>query len=181
MFYERCLLKDQFNQGCSWKIYNELGIVNEVTNCLVGSFITKENERMNSSNVRILKNSILDSEYNARNKYYVSKIPNVIVNGRHLDNMRSDFVFESLCSSLIIKPESCYSEALFHRDDEDLSLETVVLILLLVLASNAVLFYFCKKFIRRTIQQRVESSDINNQIDTVVNSYLALRDSLSKE
>ena len=38
------------------------------------------------------------------------------------------------------------------------------------------IFVICMKVIKKKIQERLDASDINRKIDTVVNSYLQMRE-----
>ena len=51
------------------------------------------------------------------------------------------------------------------------------LIILVVLFINIVLFVTCKRYIELKVGDRIKSSDIDKKIETVVNSYIALRES----
>lgn len=98
-----------------------------------------------------------------------------------MDSWKADLVFESLCASLIDKPEACYMEVTFERNLKGVSLLAFLIILVVVLMINIGLFWTCKKIIKKGVEERVDSTDINNKIDNVVGSYLALRDTAPGE
>ena len=56
-----------------------------------------------------------------------------------------------------------------------------LLIVLIVLIINITLFLLCKRLIKKGIEERVDSADIDNKVDKAVGSYLALRDSAPGE
>ena len=92
-----------------------------------------------------------------------------------MGSWRADNVFEAICAGFKKKPEVCYIEGAFKRES-GLGAFSIFLIVLLIIAINATIFYFCRNYIKRKIIERIESTDINHKINTVVTSYLALRD-----
>ena len=98
-----------------------------------------------------------------------------------MGSWRADYVFESLCSSLIKKPEACYIEPTFNKKVKGVTLGSFLSIILVILLTNIILFLICKNIIKKGIENRVDSSNINSKIDHVVGSYLNLRDSAPVE
>ena len=179
LFNEKCIKaneKADFDQICSNNVINEVGInLNEINECISNSFINADKTKSNYH--KIYKNKLLDEEYELRKSFYISRVPSLTINGRLYEGAwRPEYVFDALCASLIKKPDVCYYEDSFQRQSEGFSRASTFVIILLVIAVNVILFLICKNFIRKRISERISSTDINTKIDTVVNSYLALKD-----
>ena len=177
-FYEKCLKEKKINRACSDEVLKKVGIPeNDINKCYKDSFVSKgENYELYS------KNTFLDKDYELRKKNFVSKSPSITINDRvYLGSWKAESVFESLCASLIEKPEICYSEVIFDRDIKGLSLTGFIIFILIVLVINVFIFLLCKRAIKKAIQKRVDSSEIDHKIDNVVGSYLSLRDSAPEE
>lgn len=176
-FHDKCIADSNFGQVCSNNVADDVGLpIKLINECLQNSFEGSSYDREQLQYQKILKNYILDKEYELRKQYYITRVPSITINGRlYIGTWKPEYVFEALCASLIRKPEACYSEGSFQRE-EGFSAFSVILIISVVIAINVILFLVCKTFIRKRIQERINSTDINSKIDTVVNSYLALRD-----
>lgn len=179
-FYDKCVFEKTIDTSCSEKIMKKVGLpVKDIQKCYEESFIGNRNQNEYEF---YLKNKFLDKEYELRKKNFVSKSPSITINDRvYLGSWRADYVFESLCASLIKKPQSCYAEVTFDRKLKGVSLLVFLLIIGGVIIVNVVLFFVCKRIIKKGIEERVESTDIDNKIDKAVDSYLALRDSAPGE
>lgn len=178
-FYSKCVVERSINIECSDKILKKLGIpTDSVKNCYENSFLGNKFENSEA----IQQNEFLNKDYELRKKNFITKSPSITINDRvYLDSWKADLVFESLCASLINKPEACYMEVTFDRNLKGVSLVVFLIILLVVTIINVALFWVCKKIIKKGVEERVDSTDINNKIDNVVGSYLALRDSAPGE
>ena len=86
------------------------------------------------------------------------------------------FVIFAQPASFLKKPQICYDEGYFKNDDTGYSFKSMFILYLVIIITNLIIFLICKKMIRRNIVERIESTDINHKINTVVTSYLALRD-----
>ena len=175
-FYTNCVRKNKINTLCSYDviIMNELKIdIDFIQRCYKNSFIGDKKDK----NYEIYsKNTILDSDYELRKKNFVSKSPSITINDRvYLGNWRADNIFESLCSSLIRKPEACYLEQTFNKNIKGVTLGSFLSIIIAVLLFNILLFLICKSVIKKGIEYRVDSSNINSKISNVVGSYLNLK------
>jgi hypothetical protein len=179
-FYSMCLniTEPQFTRECSATASKTLGVPSDVINqCIHDSFIaSSEQERKRINFDIVAQNSLLNADNEDRQTYLLSFIPSITINGRTFwGNWRADNLFEALCAGFHKKPEVCYNEGAFKRPSK-LSWLHVSMIVVIIIAINAVIFYFCKNYIRRRIVERIESTDINHKINTVVTSYLALRE-----
>lgn len=179
-FYINCVRKNRINTVCSEEVMNELKINNYfIQKCYEYSFVGDKKDK----NYEIFsKNTILDNEYELRKKNFVSKSPSITINDRvYLGNWRVDNIFESLCSSLIRKPEACYAEKTFNKNIKGVTLGSFLSIIISVLLFNILLFLICKSVIKKGIEYKVDSSNINSKINNVVGSYLNLKDTAPLE
>ena len=179
-FYINCVRKNQINTKCSEEAMKELKIDNYfIQKCYEESFVGDKKDK----NYEIFsKNTILDNEYELRKKNFVSKSPSITINDRvYLGNWRVDNIFESLCSSLIRKPEACYTEPTFNKNIKGVTLGSFLSIIIAVLLFNILLFLICKSVIKKGIEYRVDSSNINSKISNVVGSYLNLKNTAPLE
>lgn len=178
-FYNECLSGEEkkFNTECSIYASKLTGIPNDVINkCIAESYEATEAERKVKGFEAHSKNLILDKELEDRQTLYISRVPSLYINGRvFLGSWRADYIFEGLCAGLKKKPEICYSEGGFEKERKT-SFFYMCLIVIIVIVVNVIIFCFCMKFIRQRIQERLDSTDINKKISTVVNSYLQMRE-----
>lgn len=173
IFYQDCISKENFNEDCSNGVISDIGLdLKEVKECLTQSFVGTTYDKQQNQYQKILRNTILDREYQLRKEYLISRVPSITINGRsYFGSWKPEFVFEALCAALTKKPESCYVE-----EAKGFSFASSFMIIMLVLFINITLFLICKKYIRDKISERISSTDINTRIDTVVNSYVALKE-----
>ena len=178
--YSKCISTKAYNQVCSDKVINSLGIpVELIEQCVKDSFIGNDNEKMDKNYIKILKNKILDEEYSKRKRNYITRVPTLTINGRLFDgSWRADYVFDALCASLIKKPDACFKEGI--EKEGGFSGPAVFIIIMVVLSINIILFILCKNLIKKKIMDRIESININSKIDDAVNTYFALKDSPSE-
>ena len=175
-FYLNCFNFGKIDSTCSENIQITLKIpIDDIKKCYDESFLGEKNEK---DYELYLRNIIFDNEYELRKKNFISKSPSITINERvYLGGWKADHVFESLCSSLIKKPEACYVEHKFNQKIKGVTLGSFLSIILVVLFINFIIFLVCKNVIKKGIENRVDSSNINNKIDNVVGSYLNLKDS----
>lgn len=176
-FHENCVLKENFNQVCSndaiYSVGYEMNIVNQ---CLYNSFIATSHEKQSPNYQKIYKNKILDKEYQLRKEYLISRVPSLTINGRlYVGAWKPEFVFDAICAALTKKPRACYTENKFFKEGKGFSLGGSLFIIFIVLLINIAFFCFCKEFIKRKINERIKSTNIESQINTAVNSYIALK------
>ncbi len=153
-FYSKCVLEKAINIECSNKVLKKLGIsTDNIQKCYENSFLGKKFENYDA----IEQNEILNKDYELRKKNFITKAPSITINERvYLDSWKADLVFESLCASLINKPESCYMEVVFDRNLKGVSLVVFLIILLVVITINVTLFWICKQIIKKGVEERVD-------------------------
>ena len=179
-FYEKCVKGRKFDYMCTDEVLKKVGIpTKNIYQCYNDSFYEYKNE----NNYELYsKNEFLDNDYDLRKKNFVSKSPSITINERlYLGKWDAGYIFESLCASLIEKPEACYLEATFEKELNGLTFTDFMITIGIVIIMNIILFLICKRIIKKGIAENVDSTDIDNKIDNVVDSYLALRDSAPNE
>ena len=82
---------------------------------------------------------------------------------------------EAICAGYIKRPSLCAEEGFY--EETGLSWGTIILIIIVVMALNIFIYLLCRRYISKKIMERLETTDINHRINTVVTSYLSLKDS----
>lgn len=178
-FNDKCIIaKQSFNKECSDEVLKEIGIPSEkIDECVKSSFAGSSSEKEKNGYEKILKNYILDQEFDMKKQFSITRVPSITINGRlYSGSLRPEYVFDAICASFMKKPEVCYTEGAFQRKAEGFSYQACLAIVVIVIAINVILFVLCKNFIKKRIEERINKSDITGRVDAVVNSYLALRD-----
>ena len=177
-FYDTCIITQNFNQICSNNALYSTGInKDEINDCIYNSFSDASTDKQNSNYQKISKNKILDDEYELRKDYSISRVPSLTINRRlYVGTWKPEYVFDALCASLIKKPEACLGEGKFNKELTSSSYSTSYILILIVILINIILFLLCRGYIKEQVEKRIRSSNINSKIDTVVNSYIALKD-----
>lgn len=174
-FYDNCYYLDKFNEECTNKVLNDLDIYLNINQCYKNSFENKEKKK---NYELIYNNKLLEEDYKERRKLMIQRNPSMTINGRlYLGEWDSQLIFEYLCASLIKKPKECYNEFEEIKIKKKSNMFKFIIIIIIVIAINVLIFAFCKNIIKKKIQDRINSTDINSRIDSVVSSYLAMRDS----
>jgi len=104
--------------------------------------------------------------------------PSILINNRtFLGSWKSENVLEAVCSGFKKDiPEACYTEGVFKKVEKGLGFGFVLFIIIIIVIINAVIFVVCRRYIMKRINDRVESNDLNSQINSVVNRYMAMRE-----
>ena len=179
-YYEKCVVNRNFESSCSEEILAKLGIpVDYIQKCYEESFIGDKNEQYFDI---YLKNELLDKDYELRKINFITKSPSITINDRlYMGTWRPEYIFESLCASLLLKPEACYVEVNFNRKINGVSLAEFLIWILVTILVNIGLFLVCKYIIRKGVDSKIDSSDISYKVDNAVESYLALRGTQEQE
>jgi len=53
---------------------------------------------------------------------------------------------------------------------------TIIFVVVLAMIGNLLIYLLCRRYISKKIMERLETTDINHRINTVVTSYLALKE-----
>lgn len=181
-FFKDCANKTAFNAECSAIVSERLGFpLAKINQCFHDSFNIAEVNNYDPNLVKFFKiyakNEILAADESKKNQNFISFLPSLMINNRNFwGSWTLENVFEAVCSAYQKKPQICYDEGYFKANNSISNL-SVFLLILFVIGVNAVIFVLCRNFIKRRIVERIESTDINHKINTVVTSYLALRES----
>jgi hypothetical protein len=181
-YHEVCIGKGpepkNFTEICALSVMFDLNIpIFEIDMCIKESF-GLSNVLMNELPYLENDNSLLDADRKKKNDFDVWLIPSLYVNNRTFwGSWKGENIFEAICAAYKKKPQVCYDEAGFIKEGSGgLSTGMVVLIVLVVLVINLGIFFVCRKFIKEKINRKIEETDINLKINTVVTSYLALKE-----
>ena len=176
-FRYACIDDLKFNSNCAENVMDYVGIDSKAINvCIMNSF-GADKEETGTEFMKTKKNSILDEDYEYRKSKFITRSPTLTINNVvYMGSWRGIYVFEALCGSLINKPSICYMDSVGKNEAKGFSFFSLFMIVLIVLIINIAIFIMCKNIIKKKIMERSDSADINSKIDTVVNSYMALRD-----
>jgi hypothetical protein len=177
-FYDKCYNKHDFTKKCSTEIREDMGIANEIEECLNKSF------RLNTiKSVMVFTNDnlLLDDDYEVKNVWGIKVFPTLMVNDKVIHTeWTSQILLESICAGLKMKPKVCLEKAGFNKyninKEEGVSFMTVFALVILIVTVNVIIVMFCKRYIARRIASRMENQDIDSKINNIVSSYLALSD-----
>jgi len=178
-FYDKCLNRTvvHFTSQCSTESQKEIGINEQlVSDCVMSSYVAEKDKVAIDINNN---NTILEEEYNIKKKWKIKIFPTIIVNNKTLEgSYNTDNLLEAICAGISIKPQICYDKGYFFRleEKEGISFSTVFLIILILVILNIIVYLICRRYIIRRINEKIERVDINGRINTVVTSYLALKD-----
>lgn len=177
-FYKNCIDRaiPEFTKECS--AISSLAAklpMDSINKCISESWIASADTRKIDNFELFAENKLLDQDNEDRRTFALTFIPSLLVNNRTFwGSWTSDNLVEAICAGFKKKPELCYSQGAFQRPK--MSWYSVTAIVIIIILLNAVIFYFCKNYIRRKINERIDSTDINSKINIVVSDYLALRD-----
>lgn len=174
-FYDDCITLSRFNVDCSYETAHELGIsVDSIEKCISESF----NSENTDANIIKNKNSLLEDDLDLIEEYRVKMFPSLMVNGKIILGSRTaKNLFEAVCAGLKNKPSECdVFNTPLGESDSDFSFSAVIYIIIIIICLNVIIIFLCVKYVVKKIDNRVENADVNGRINSVVASYLALRD-----
>ncbi len=106
--------------------------------------------------------------------------PSIMVNDRtFIGSWESRNVLEMVCAGFQNDvPEVCYKEGVFDVKpiSQYLSFGSILFIIVAIIIINIVLYILCRKYVVKKINERVESTELNNQINNVVSRYMAMKE-----
>jgi len=182
MFYDDCIGNGteakNFTEMCATNTMIQLNVnYLPVHLCIIDSFGIKD---INHEEKEYLTkdNEILKHDIEVKNNHNIWLIPTILINNRTFwGNWNGENIFEALCAAYKIKPQVCYDEgAFFKENNTGMSYITIAIITVIVIIINLVIFLVCRNWIKRKIADKVEATDINNKINSVVTSYISLKD-----
>ena len=184
-FYDNCIgnntMAKEFNEACTARTLHQLNInTADVYACIFSSF--GFHSSFPDSNIEtsftITPNKIFEADKEIIKSHKVRLIPTILINNRTFwGNWNGENVFEAICAGFRTKPQVCYDEGGFSKEvNTGMSNTTLAIIIILVISVNIVIFILCRKYIKKKISDKVEDTEINLKINTVVTSYLALKE-----
>jgi len=173
-YKEWCVDLEEYSKDCSESILDKYLTTHseDIKKCVEESF--KDTTKT--------QNTILETEQANFNRYELHLFPSVLVNYRtFMSSWTSINLLEAVCSGVLAKPDVCYEAGVFTRKNKDqsssgLSAFSIIMIILLIIVVNAVIYILCRRYITKSISDRVSSDDIDQRINTVVSSYIQFKD-----
>ena len=153
---------------------------NYLDKCIANSFGVKD---LGDPSYIDRENKLLRGEYDEILKYKLTSFPAVVINDKILKGLiKEETIVMQLCNYVKIKPSFCPYITGFideHRKNELRNKKIVYFLIILIIFINISLFFMCRKYIIKKINDRVNSSniDIENRISNVINNYFALKNS----
>jgi len=171
-FKSWCLESD-FTKTCAENILDKFlpDHADKIKSCVSKSF-TNDNKN----------NTILQNERdNFKKHYQLHLFPSILVNYRvFFSSWTPENLLEAVCSGVIQKPRVCFESGLFSRkragESTGMSVFYILLLILLIIMINVVIYFCCRRYITKSISDRVSSEDIDSRINNVVSSYIAFKD-----
>jgi hypothetical protein len=179
-FYENCYKVNSFTEKCSYELLDINAGISNIEECLVQSF---KLNILKSVMVFTNDNLLLDDDYDVKNKWGIRSFPTLMVNNKTIhSDWSGEVLFEAICAGFIRPPAVCIEKAGFgkhirNKSDASVSYTTISFIIVTIISLNIVLVMLCKRYIVKRITARIDHVDIDNKINNVVSSYLALRES----
>lgn len=156
--------------------------VKEVEKCYAESFILPEKatsiELVNYES--ILNNKIFDFDAEMKKYMNVRIMPAIFINGKQFwGTYETKAILEAICSGILKKPEICFKEGGFVLNNS-IKVRTFwkffLLVIALVIGVSLIIFIICRKYMTQSVTDKISDSDIDLKVNTVVTSYLALKD-----
>jgi len=168
----------KFNKACSDSVMEGMEDIEamKVSSCTQRSFV--DGSRPDVSN-----NTLLANDAYERKELGAWMLPSIMINKRlpYKGSLKGANVFEAICAGFLKKPQICYDESDFRKppneNTQSMSWTTIFFIIIIVLIINLLIYLLCRRYISKKIMERLETTDINHRINTVVTSYLALKES----
>ena len=181
-FFKNFILsKEKLTEFCSKNTLEKLGYSqNYLDKCIANSFGVKD---LGDPSYIDRENKLLRGEYDEILKYKLTSFPAVVINDKILKGLiKEETIVMQLCNYVKIKPSFCPYITGFideHRKNELRNKKIVYFLIILIIFINISLFFMCRKYIIKKINDRVNSSniDIENRISNVINNYFALKNS----
>lgn len=179
-FFEGCLNRTVkiFHYYCAMSALEKTGLNKDLVNeCSYRSYVP-ENDKIA---IDLNNNTILEDESRVKKLWKIKVLPTLMVNNKTIQgSWNVDNLFEAICAGYLTKPQVCYDKGYFVRSEYNstgISFSAIFWIILIVIILNVLIYIVCKRYILKKINDRIENADINGRINTVVTSYLALKDS----
>lgn len=125
------------------------------------------------------KNSIFEDEKEKGERWIPYNLPVI-----YLDNeivygtLTAKNVLQAICADLKDKPVDC-NKINFDapkKTSSSFKFINIFWIILALIGVNLVIYYFCRRYAQKRLEERLSSNEINDRINSVVTNYLALKD-----
>jgi len=187
-FYDNCFTKrdvdtkkNKFSVECGRVQMDESDIdIKEVDKCYAQSFNFDENSRPIDivSKEETLDNNLFDADNKMRSELNVKIMPSIFINRKQFwGAYEINAILEAICSGLLKKPEACYSEGFFVKQTDTRKFwKFFLFVLAIVMGISLIIFIVCRKYMTNQVTDKLSETDIDLKVNTVVTSYLALKD-----
>ena len=183
-FSQNCIhSKGKLAEFCSKNTLEKLGYSqNYLDKCIADSFGVKD---LRDPSYVDRENRLLRVEYDEILKYKLTSFPAVVVNDKIIKGLiKEETIVMQLCNYVKIKPSFCpYITGLIDEQRKSglRNKKIVYFLIILLIFINILLFFMCRRYIIKKINDRVNSAniDIENRIGNVINNYFALKNSSS--
>jgi hypothetical protein len=178
MFYKNCVgaYPMDFSIACSEKVLAQISgaLVDKVNECYKNSF----QGAIGDERLTCKKNTILEGDSNAVEKKLKNALPIIYVNDyTFYGSWTNENVLEAICAVIKDKPNSCFTQLdVFDDNFTHLNTSHLLWIGLAFVLFNVVIFLLCRQLVKRKIENKMTSEDINDKIGTIVHNYLKMRD-----
>ena len=187
IFYNRCYKKTKekesdFSIECGKAAMDKAGLpTDKINECYIKSFLIKEdlNPAAKLEAVKIADNSLLDADNFYKQLKSVKMMPSLFVNGKQFyGTYEKKAVLEMICSGILKKPEVCFKDGGFLKADFSgrVFWKFFLLTVLIILGISMIIYIACKKYMAQQVIDKLSESEIDLKVNTVVTSYLALKD-----
>ena len=184
-YYEHCLYSKNYTRYCASEYLPLYGIAkDEIMDCVYESFGTDRKEvEVISKDEQYLdnENTVLYSNYQKFISSESKTIPSVYVNiDRMNGQLNAKVLFQNICDGFSKRPSYCddYDFIQVEKVNKGLTGVQIFLIVIGVIFINLIIFLCCRRYMQKKIRDKVETDDfdLDGKINTVVNSYLTLKD-----
>jgi len=182
-FKEICINKteteNKFDTDCANKVLEIIGLNTDfVEECLHTSYNSvDETNKLNT-------NKILEEENSAKSLYKIKIMPSILINKMPIvSTWNSMNVMEAICAGYNKKPFSCKkiledfknNKNSANEESNEISGGVYFIMILVALMLNGLIFLFCKFYLNRKIETKLEEVDMNGTINSVLSNYLKLK------
>jgi hypothetical protein len=181
-FRENCINKtdseNKFDTECANKVLKIIGLNTDfVEECIEDSYISEDDTK------KINTNKIIEEEYYAKSFYHIKILPSILINKKQIaSSWNSMNIMEAICAGynkrhLLCKKilEDFSEQNLNENNDTGVSGMVYFVMILIAILLNGLIFLFCKFYLNRKIERRMEEVDMNGTINSVLSNYLKLR------
>ena len=173
-FYKRCInvTNNVSKFQCAREILTGLTL-DEVDKCIAISFVSTSNK----VDLNLVDNILLDEDYKYAVELKAKTIPEIFVNRQAFwGDLNAKNLLEAICAGINRKPEICYNQGGFSKESKISTWLIVLTIIAIVLGVSVVIFILCKRLMTKSVKNDILNSELDLKVNTVVTSYLALKD-----